>query len=34
MVMSAQERDELITKFQKHPTDRGSVEVQIALLTR
>ncbi len=34
MVMTKEERDELITKYQKHPTDRGSTPVQIALLTR
>lgn len=34
MVMSKEERDALITKYQLHPSDRGSTAVQIALLTR
>jgi small subunit ribosomal protein S15 len=34
MVMTKEERDELIKKYQAHPTDRGSTGVQVALLTR
>ena len=34
MVMTKEERDALITKYQLHPTDRGSAPVQIAMLTR
>ncbi len=34
MVMNTEERDALIQKFQKHPSDRGSTAVQVALLTR
>lgn len=34
MVMTKEQRDELIQKYQIHPTDRGSTPVQIALLTR
>ncbi len=33
MVMTAEERDQIITKYQSHPRDRGSTSVQIALLT-
>ncbi|NIS00383.1 MAG: 30S ribosomal protein S15 [Gemmatimonadetes bacterium] len=34
MVMTKQERQALIAKYQKHPADQGSTPVQIALLTR
>ena len=34
MTTSSEEREALIQKFQKHPSDRGSTAVQIALLTR
>jgi len=34
MVMTTEARDELIKKHQKHPSDRGSTAVQVALLTR
>jgi small subunit ribosomal protein S15 len=34
MVMTKDEREALIGKYQKHPNDRGSTAVQIALLTR
>lgn len=33
MVLSAQNKHEIITKFKLHPSDTGSPEVQIALLT-
>jgi small subunit ribosomal protein S15 len=32
--MKSEERESLIQKFQKHPSDRGSTAVQVALLTR
>ncbi len=34
MVTSSEKREEIITKYQSHPKDRGSTAVQIALLTR
>ena len=34
MVMTKDERETLIAKYQKHANDRGSTSVQIALLTR
>lgn len=34
MVMTKDARDEIIKKYQKHPSDRGSTAVQVALLTR
>ena len=34
MVMTKDEREALIGKYQIHPDDRGSTAVQIALLTR
>jgi small subunit ribosomal protein S15 len=34
MVMTTEARDEFIKKYQKHPSDRGSTAVQVALLTR
>ena len=34
MVMTKEEREELIGKYRRHPNDRGSTAVQIALLTR
>jgi small subunit ribosomal protein S15 len=34
MVMSTEDREALIAKYQIHPSDRGSTAVQIALLTR
>lgn len=34
MVMTKEERQALIEKYQKHPNDRGSTGVQIALLTQ
>jgi small subunit ribosomal protein S15 len=34
MVMTKEEREALIEKYQLHPNDRGSTAVQIALLTR
>ncbi|UCC73117.1 MAG: 30S ribosomal protein S15 [Gemmatimonadota bacterium] len=34
MVTTKEEREALITKYQKQPGDRGSTPVQIALLTR
>jgi small subunit ribosomal protein S15 len=33
MAVTAERRTELVGKFQTHPTDTGSPEVQIALLT-
>ncbi len=33
MAVTAERRTELVEKFQTHPTDTGSPEVQIALLT-
>lgn len=33
MVQSAVKKNEIIEKFKTHPTDTGSSEVQIALLT-
>ncbi len=32
--MTKEEREALITKYQQHPTDRGSTAIQIALLTK
>ena len=32
--METEQSQEVIKEFQKHPTDTGSTEVQIALLTR
>jgi small subunit ribosomal protein S15 len=34
MAISSEEREALIKKYQKHPTDRGSTAVQVALLTQ
>ena len=34
MVMTTEEKETIIKKFQKHPGDRGSAEVQVALLTQ
>lgn len=34
MTMDKQNRAEVIKKFQLHPEDTGSIEVQIALLTQ
>jgi small subunit ribosomal protein S15 len=34
MVMTTEARDEIVKKYQKHPSDRGSTAVQVALLTR
>ena len=34
MVMNVDEREALIVKYQKHPNDRGSTAIQIALLTQ
>jgi small subunit ribosomal protein S15 len=34
MVIAKDERESLISKHQKHPNDRGSTPVQIALLTQ
>ncbi len=34
MVMTKDERQALISKYQLHPNDQGSAPVQIALLTR
>ncbi len=34
MVITKDEREALIAKYQKHEKDRGSTAVQIALLTR
>jgi small subunit ribosomal protein S15 len=34
MVMTKDEREALIAKYRKHPSDRGSTPVQIALLTQ
>ena len=34
MVMTTEEKQSIIEKFQKHPNDRGSAEVQVALLTQ
>lgn len=33
MAQSAEKKNEIIEKFKTHPTDTGSSEVQIALLT-
>jgi small subunit ribosomal protein S15 len=33
MQQTAQQREATIGKFQRHPTDTGSTEVQVALLT-
>jgi small subunit ribosomal protein S15 len=33
MALLAEKKSELVTKYQKHGTDTGSPEVQIALLT-
>ena len=34
MAISAEQRDEVIKKYQMHESDRGSTKVQIALLTQ
>jgi small subunit ribosomal protein S15 len=34
MVTTKDEREALIAKYRKHPGDRGSTPVQVALLTR
>ncbi len=34
MVTTAEERESIITKYQKHTSDRGSTSIQVALLTR
>jgi small subunit ribosomal protein S15 len=34
MAISAEQRDEVIKKYQMHENDRGSTKVQIALLTQ
>lgn len=34
MVITAEERESIITKHQKHASDRGSSPVQVAMLTR
>jgi small subunit ribosomal protein S15 len=34
MVMTKEQREELIKKYQSHPDDRGSAPIQIALLTQ
>ena len=33
MALTAENRDEIVKKYQLHETDRGSTKVQIALLT-
>ncbi len=33
MVLEPEQKQEIVKKFQKHPKDTGSPEVQIALLT-
>ncbi len=33
MVLEPEQKQEIVEKFQKHPEDTGSPEVQIALLT-
>jgi small subunit ribosomal protein S15 len=33
MAMTAENRNEIITKYQMHESDRGSAKVQVALLT-
>ncbi len=33
MVMTAEDRNSIISKYQRHPSDRGSSGVQVALLT-
>lgn len=33
MALTAENRDEIVKKYQMHETDRGSTKVQIALLT-
>lgn len=33
MALTAENRDDIVKKYQMHPTDRGSTKVQIALLT-
>ena len=33
MVLEPEQKQEIVEKFQKHPKDTGSPEVQIALLT-
>jgi small subunit ribosomal protein S15 len=33
MTATTEQRKEIVTKFQTHPTDTGSAEVQIALMT-
>ncbi len=34
MTISKEEKEKIIKEWQKHPSDTGSVEVQIALLTK
>ena len=34
MALGKEEKNDIIKQFQKHPKDTGSVEVQIALLTK
>ena len=34
MVMTKEQREELIKKYQSHASDRGSAPIQIALLTQ
>ena len=34
MAMTAENRNEIIQKYQLHESDRGSAKVQVALLTR
>jgi small subunit ribosomal protein S15 len=33
MALTAENRDDIVKKYQMHPTDRGSTKVQVALLT-
>lgn len=33
MVMTVEDRNGIISKYQRHPSDRGSSAVQVALLT-
>jgi small subunit ribosomal protein S15 len=33
MALTAENRDEIVKKYQLHETDRGSTKVQVALLT-